>query len=103
MKIFVIILFSITLVLSTFIYRVISARKQGNALLRIINLVTSNNELIEEIGEIQTTGVSFYSINLKLGKAELQMELIGAKMTKSIHVNGTKNSKNEWIIEITDK
>ncbi len=99
MKIFVGLLLLILMILTPFLSRVLNARKQGKVLMRLILLVKANKNLLKEIGSIKTTGVTSYYVDLNLGKAEIHMELIGEKKTRTIHVCASKTQRNPWAID----
>lgn len=99
MKIFVGFILLILMILTPFLSRVLNARKQGKVLMQLIFLVKANKRLLNEIGPIKTTGVTSYYVDLYHGKAEIHMELIGEKKTRTIHVCASKKGKNPWAID----
>jgi len=99
MKIFMSFILVLLVILTPFISRVFGAMRQGKALLKIHNLIVNDIELLNEIGEIETTGLLSYQINLNSGTAEVDYEIIGEKHTKTFKANALKNNRNEWYID----
>jgi len=84
MKIFAGVILILLILLTPFISRVFKARKEGRILLGLFNMVKSNEDILTEIGTLQTTGLNTYPLNLDQSSAEMNMEFIGDLTT--IHI-----------------